>query len=151
MKLLLWVFVYVAIHSTCKADQSLHNQTYQNQTKIRQLEIDQRMGQIQQDMKSQSEVMLNSTAGSPRAFSPSLPGYGSPARIRSSAINAEQIAAYIQGLGDPEEKTGIYAYPPEERLYRYGLMCIDVGLFEEGVRAITEHLRISAEAGESPD
>ena len=145
IKPLLTALLLVGLSDQLHAD-SLSNQTYQNQTKIRQLEIDQRMNQIQQDMKSQSNSILGSTSSTPRTFAPSLPGYSSPPRIpTSNRISEDQIKAYLEGLGDPEAGTGIYAYPPEERLYRYGLMCIEVGFVNEGVRAITEHLRISSE------
>ena len=145
IKPLLTALLLVGLSDQLHAD-SLSNQTYQNQTKIRQLEIDQRMNQIQQDMKSQSNSILGSTSSTPRTFAPSLPGYSSPPRIpTSNRISEGQIKAYLEGLGDPEAGTGIYAYPPEERLYRYGLMCIEVGFVNEGVRAITEHLGISSE------
>lgn len=140
------LFLAIFFQSNQSYADSLSNQTYQNQTKIRQLEIDQRMNQIQQDMKSQSNAILGSTSSTPRTFAPSLPGYSSPPRIpTSNRVSEDQIKAYLEGLGDPEAGTGIYAYPPEERLYRYGLMCIEVGFVNEGVRAITDHLRISSE------
>ena len=120
IKPLLTALLLVGLSDQLHAD-SLSNQTYQNQTKIRQLEIDQRMNQIQQDMKSQSNSILGSTSSTPRTFAPSLPGYSSPPRIpTSNRISEGQIKAYLEGLGDPEAGTGIYAYPPEERLYRYG-------------------------------
>ncbi len=124
----------------------LSNQNYQNQTKIRQLEIAQRMNQIQHDMRSRSTAILDSTGGVSRSFSPSLPDYSTPPRIPAyNKPSEDQIKAYLAGLGDAEAETGIYAYPHEERLYQYGLMCIEVGFVNEGVRAITDYLKIAAE------
>lgn len=126
------------------------NQTYQNQVRIRQLELDQKTSQIQQDLKAQSNTMLNSsTTSAQRTFSPSLPGYfPQPRNTTNQPVKKKQVEAYLKGLGDAEKGTGIYAFPPEERLYRYGLMCIEVGFVSEGVRAITDHLRITKEQGQ---
>ncbi len=131
--------------------QIYQNQTNQNQIKIRQLQVEQRMNQIQQEMQSPSGLTRSSvTPVSPASgavFSPTLPGYPAPVlpAARTNPVNAEQVASFLAQLGNPEEGSGIYAYPPEVRLYHYGLMCIDVGFIEEGVRAITEHTRIQAE------
>ncbi len=113
-------------------------------TKIRQLEIDQRMDQVRRDMKTESEAMLSSQlAASRRSFSPSLVNYHPPLRS-TITISPKQLAQYIEGLGNLQDQSGIYAYPPVERLYHYGRLCLDVGLVNEGIRAISEHTRIQA-------
>ena len=141
MKLILSL-VLISGHAVAASD-------YHLETQIRQQQIDQRMGQIQRDMKAQSNAVLSSTTQTSRTtFSPTLPGYSVPINppLRSgTSISKDKVDAFLEGLGSPEDGTGIYAYPPEERLYQYGLMCIEVGFVEEGVRAITDHLRISSE------
>ena len=115
------------------------------ETRLRQTQIDQRMSQVQQDMQIQSDTTAGARSSrTVPVFSPTLPGYGSR-QTSAPPPSPSQVDAFLKGLGDPLAQTGIYAYPPEERLYRYGLMCIDAGLAAEGIRAITEHLRIKAE------
>ncbi len=131
---------------------SVGAEDYHLQREIRQLEINQRMEQIQQQMSAESHSRVSdlntysSDAGASRTYSPiSLPYYRA-AHPLTQNISKEQLKQYLERLGDPDEKTGIYAYPPEERLYHYGRMCIDIGLTAEGIRAITDHTRIQAEA-----
>lgn len=120
---------------------------YDNQTRIRQMEIDQRMDQVQQDMKFQNEAAVNSMhRGSQRTFAPTLPGYTSMPGGGMRGQNKEQVDRFLEGLGDPDTGTGIYAHPTEDRLYHYGLLCIEVGFVSEGVRALTEHTRLHAQA-----
>ena len=125
-------------------------ESYQLEREMRKLQIDHRMDQILQEMKAVSDATMSSISGSTdRNFTPSLPAYRITPRLNandsSMNISAERLEQYLERLGDPEKKTGIYAYPPEERLYHYGKMCIDVGLVAEGIRAISEHTRIQAE------
>lgn len=141
------LFVTISVLTFNANADAYQNQTYQNQTKIRQLEVDQRSNQIRQDMRAESNVLLNSSGKTHQpTFGPTLPGYSaSPRLLSGDSINPSKVEAYLKGLGSPEDGTGIYAYPAEERLYQYGLMCIETGFVSEGVRAITEHLRIQAE------
>lgn len=118
--------------------------SYPLDTKIRQLEIDRRTDQVRRDMKTESDAMLSSQlAASHRFFSPSLANYHAPLRS-TITISPEQLEQYIEGLGNLQDQSGIYAYPPVERLYHYGRLCLDVGLVNEGIRAISEHTRIQA-------
>ena len=60
-------------------------------------------------------------------------------------LSHENLAKFLELLGNPQEKSGVYEFPEEQRLFQYGLICIEVGLVEQGVNAISEHMRISAE------
>jgi len=122
-------------------------ESHQLEREMRNLQIDHRMDQIRQELKAVSDATISGSTD--RNFTSSPPVYRIAPRLiandSSMNISAERLEEYLERLGDPEKKTGIYAYPPEERLYHYGKMCLDVGLVAEGIKAISEHTRIQAE------
>jgi len=61
------------------------------------------------------------------------------------SLSHENLAKFLELLGNPQEKSGVYEFPEEQWLFQYGLICIEVGLVEQGVYAISEHMRINAE------
>ena len=60
-------------------------------------------------------------------------------------LSHENLAKFLELLGNPQENSGVYEFPEDQRLFQYGLICIEVGLVEQGVSAISEHMRINAE------
>ncbi|MBL6689549.1 MAG: hypothetical protein ISP91_04070 [Pseudomonadales bacterium] len=119
---------------------------YQTDLRLRQAEIDRRMSDIQQDMTSQSNAIQSSISqGVNRDYNPASISTGTVPRVYKSAT-PEPGKVILEMLGSPEAGTGIYAHPPEERLYHYGKILIELGYPHEGIRAITEHTRIQAEA-----
>jgi hypothetical protein len=60
-------------------------------------------------------------------------------------LSHENLAKFLELLGNPQENSGIYEFPEDQRLFQYGMICIEVGLVEQGVNAISEHMRINAE------
>lgn len=133
--------ILIACFSITVCCTSLLGADYDTTMRIRQLELKQRMDEIQRDMKQQTDSAMSSVSENSRpAYPPALPDYR-----QSPLISATQVQVYQDRLGDPDKKTGIYAYPPAERLYQYGRMCLEIGLAAEGIRAISEHLRIEAE------
>lgn len=60
-------------------------------------------------------------------------------------LSHENLARFLELLGNPQDKSGVYEFPEDQRLFQYGLICIEVGLVEQGVNAISEHMRINAE------
>jgi hypothetical protein len=60
-------------------------------------------------------------------------------------LSHENLARFLELLGNPQDKSGVYEFPEAQRLFQYGLICIEVGLVEQGVNAISEHMRINAE------
>jgi hypothetical protein len=114
-------------------------------SRTQQLQTEHRLDQVRQDLKAQSSSNIPSYSGQGYDFAPSLPGFYPTARV-SGRLSPEQMSQYLEQLGDPIEETGVYSYPREMRLFYYGQMCIKVGLIEEGIRAISEHMRIQAEA-----
>jgi hypothetical protein len=60
-------------------------------------------------------------------------------------LSHENLARFLELLGNPQKKSGVYEFPEDQRLLQYGLICIEVGLVEQGVNAISEHMRINAE------
>lgn len=61
------------------------------------------------------------------------------------SLSHENLAKFLELLGNPQDKSGVYEFPEAQRLFQYGLVCIEVGLVEQGVNAISEHMRINAE------
>lgn len=113
---------------------NLQNQARLDQQKWENMQTQLKLNQVQSE---QNLAKLFSGLSSAQ-----LANHSPVSRFR---LSSENLSKYLELLGNPQDRTGVFKFTEDQRLYQYGLICIEVGLVEQGVYAISEHMRLQAE------
>ncbi len=118
---------------------NLQNQARLDQQKWENVQTQLKLSQVQ---SKQNLANLFSGLSSAHLASAYLANHSLLSRFR---LSSENLSKYLELLGNPQDRTGVFKFTEDQRLYQYGLICIEVGLVEQGVHAISEYMRLQAE------